>query len=243
MTSAKASFSVPLLTPILDFQTMDPGKFPHIANYHGKAVHQRDRGNLQIQWPNHTPSLLKIMADEAITFRAPIIKRERNHSIQCTCNAFSSRLGIDVFLRSMHEFGSHRRTSGQIFHSGLSEPINQPCVSAFQHFDPNTAVEQVAHHQVFAGGSGRSSGISNSTSAQDPIKSANSGIRRFISSNVGSSFSLSTSEITSRTRDSKIRAFSGASRSKLRSSSSAIVVTSNCCHDRTRNSTSHFPTR
>jgi hypothetical protein len=103
-------------------------------------------------------------------------------------------------------------------------------------------VEQVAHHQVFAGGSGRSSGISNSTSAQEPIKSANSGIRRFISSNVGSSFSSSTSEIAWRTRDSNTRAFSGASRSKLRSSSNAIVVTGNCCLGPTHNSTFHFPT-
>ena len=242
MTVAQVTFSVPLLTPILNFQTMDPAKFSHIARYHGQTVYQSNGGNLQIQRPNHTPPLLKIMPDESITFRALIIKRERNHFIQCACDAFSSRPGIAVFLRSMHEFGPHRRTSGQIFHSGLSEPINQPYVPSLEHFDPNIAVEQVAHHQVFAGGSGRSLGISNSTSAQDPIKSANSGIRRFISSNVGSSFSLSTSAITSRTRDSKIRAFSGASRSKLRSNSKVIVVTGNTCHGSTLTSTSHFPT-
>ena len=196
MTVAQVTFPVPLLTPILNFQTMEPAKVSNIARYHGKTVHQSNGSNLQIQRPNHTPPLLKIMPDESITFPALIIKRERNHFIQCACDAFSSCPGINVFLRSMQEFGPHRRTRGQIFHSDLSEPI----------------------------------------------KSANSGIRRFISSNVGSSFSLSTLAITSRTRDSKSRAFSGASRSKLHSNSKVIVGISNPRHGSTRTSTSHFPT-
>jgi hypothetical protein len=162
MTVAQASFPLPLLTPILNFQTTDPAGFSY------------------------------------------------------TCI--------------------------QIFHSGLGEPINQPCVPALKHFDPDIGVEQVAHHQIFAEGSGSSGGRSNSLSAQHPMISAKSGRRSFISSNVGSSFSSSTSEIARRTRDSNTRAFSGASRSKLRSSSNAIVATNHFCHGPTRISTFHFPT-
>ena len=232
----------PSLTPILHFQTMNPPEFPRVAGYHGEVVHNRDGSDLQIQWTNHASPLLKIMPDGSILFRALIIEWERKKTIQRACNSFSSRLGVHIFLRSMHEFGSNRRTSGQIHHTGLSEPVNQSGVPSFENLDPDIAVEQVAHHQVFAGGKGRSSGISNSLSAQHPMISANSGIRRFISSKVGGSFSFSTSEIASRTRDTRTRTFSGARRSRVRSSSNAIVVTGRHCHCATKNSTSHFQT-
>jgi hypothetical protein len=43
-----------------------------------------------------------------------------------------------------------------------------------------------------------------------------------------------------RTRDSNTRAFSVSRRSRVRSSSKAIVVTTGHCHGETQNSTSHF---
>lgn len=221
---------------------MNTSEFSRIARYHSEVVHKRNGRDLQIQGTNHASPLLKVMSDQSISFCTWIIEGKRKNLIQRTRDAFSSHLGIHVFLRSMHKFGSNRRTSRQICHTGLSEPVYQPGVPSLEYLYPNIAVEQVAHHQVFAGGSGRSSGISNSTSAQHPIKSANSGMRCFISSKVGRSFSLSTSEITSLTRVSNTRAFSGARRSKLRSKSKAIVVMDIDCHGIAKNSTFHFPT-
>lgn len=221
---------------------MNPSKLLLIAGDNSESMRKRNRRDLQIEWTNHASPLLKIMPDQSIPFRASIIEWKGNDPIQSARYLLPARFDILVFLRPMHEFRSNRRTCGQIYHTDLGEPVNQPGVPSFEHLDPDIAVEQVTHHQVFAGGNGRSSGSSNSTSAQHPITSANSGIRFFISSKVGSSFSFSTSKIASRTRDSNTRAFSGARRSKVRSSSNAIVVTRKHCHGFSKISTSHFQT-
>ena len=115
-------------------------------------------------------------------------------------------------------------------------------ISTFENLDPHIRIQQETHYQVLAGGIGSSSGSSGSSSAQHPMMCAKSGRRRFNSSRVGNSFSFSTSEIASRTRDSSTRAFSGSRRSKVRSNSITIVVTGRRCHGDIQNSTSHFPT-
>ena len=100
----------------------------------------------------------------------------------------------------------------------------------------------ITRYRVFAGNNGGSGDSSKSLSTQHPVTPTNSGFRCFIFSKVGSSFSLSTSEIPSRTRDAKTFAFSGPRCSKALSSSNAIVVTHLHCHAISQNLISHFQT-
>ena len=242
ITSQISSIKRPSDRPILESQSINSGKFVNIPRNQGKVMHQRDCRNLQIHGPDDTASSLQIVANDSIPLRTWIIKWQRGRTGQSFCDIQFPGSCIIVFFRAMHEFRSNGSACRQLRNGSIGKFTNQSKVLTLENLDPDIGVEQVEHHQVFAGGNGRSGGRSNSLSAQHPIISTKSGRLSLISSNVGGSFFSSTSEIALRTRDSKIRAFSGASRSKLRSSSSVIVVTGNFCHDRTRNSTSHFPT-
>jgi len=228
--------------PVLDSQSGNSGEFRHVSSDQREIMHQGDGRNLQIHRPDDTSPSLQIVTNHSILIRTAIIKGKRNHLVQRARNQLLSGNGIHVFLRAMHELGSDRRTSGQIHQGSLSEPINQPTIPALKQLNPDIAVEQVAHHQVLAGGKGSSGGRSNSASPRLPMMSANSGIRRFISSMLGSCFGPSTSEIAARTRDSSARAFSGSKRSKVRSNSMAIVLTPASCYGGMAISTSHFQT-
>ena len=221
---------------------MNPPEFLNISGDQDEVIRQRDRSNLQIHWPDNAAPHLKIVTNRSIPLRTAVIERKRNHLVQCADNQFSSHNGVLVFFRTMQEFGTDRRTRRKIRHRSAGEPVNQSAVPAFEHLNPDIAVEQVAHHQVLAGGNGSSGGRSNSASPRLPIKSANSGMRRFISSKLGGASVPATSDITLRTRDSNTRAFSGSRRSRVRSSSKAIVVTTGHCHGDAQNSTPHFQT-
>jgi Cu(I)/Ag(I) efflux system membrane fusion protein len=183
----------------------------------------------------------QIMTNQSILIRATVVEGQGDHTIQGCNDLLSSSVGVGIFFSAIHEFGPYRRACRQVGNTSGSEPIDQAGVSGLENPDPYIRVEEVAHHQVFAGGRGSSSGISNSLSAHMPITSANSGIRRFISSIVGNGFSSATSEIASRTRDSSARALSGSRRFRVRSSSNAIVVTGTPCHGGMAISTPHFP--
>ena len=221
---------------------MNSFELTHVTRDQRQIMHQCDRSNLQIERTNHAHPLLKIMANDAITLRATIIEGQRNCATQGNCEIHFSGIGIVVFFRAMHEFSTNGRTCRQLFGGSIGEFSSHPEVFTFENFNPNIGVEQVARYQVLAGGNGRSGGRSNSLSAQAPIICAKSGRRRLTSSKVGRSSSFSTSEIASRTFDSSTFAFSGSRRSKVRSSSNAMVVTTLCCHAISQNSTSHFQT-
>lgn len=219
---------------------MNPPELLHVSSYHGQVMHQRDRSNLQIHGTDDATSLLQIMANHSITIRTWIIEWQRDRTAQGPCDIHFPGIGIVVFFRAMHEFRANGRACHQLRGWHVGKFVNQSKVFALEHLNPDIRVEQVAHHQVLAGGNGSSGGSSNSLSAQHPMMSAKSGRLRLISSKVGNSFPSTTSEIASRTRDSSTRAFSGARRSKVRSSSNAIVVTGRHCHCATKNSTTHF---
>ena len=221
---------------------MNSAKFIHITRDERQVMHQRNCGDLQIHRADDASPFLKVMTYQTINFRTPNIKGKRDVRCQGDIDILFPGFGIVVFLRPMHEFCQHERARHDFCRRNLSKSVNQPKILSLENFDPNIGVKQVGHHQVFAGGSGSSGGSSNSLSAQHPMICAKSGRLRFNSSRVGSSFSCSTSEIASRTRDSNTRAFSGARRSKVRSSSIAIVVTGKRCHGMMKISTSHFPT-
>ena len=217
-------------------------KLTHVARDQSQIMDQRNGSDLQIIGPDDARSAFKALSERPVNVRTRIIERTRNHiGKELGYLHFPSR-NVAVFLSTMHQFRTDDGTDRQLRKSGLRESINQQEISAFENLDPHIRIQQETHYQVFAGGIGSSSGSSGSSSAQHPMMSANSGIRRFISSSVGSSFSFSTSEIASRTRDSSTRAFSGARRSKVRSSSNAMVVTGRHCHGDAQISTSHFPT-
>jgi len=205
-------------------------------------MYQCNRGDLQIIWPDDTRAIFKAVSDRPVSVRTWIVEGNRSHFSKQLRDIQSSAGNVAVFLSSMHQFSTHDGTDCQLRMIHLREPINKEEILAFENLDPDIRIQQITHHQIFAGGIGSSSGSSGSSSAQAPIKCAKSGRLRLISSKVGGSFSFSTSEIASRTRDSSTRAFSGARRSKVRSSSNAIVVTGRHCHCATKNSTSHFPT-
>lgn len=213
---------------------MNPPELLHVSSYQSQVMHQRDRSNLQIHRPDDAPSLLQIMANHSITICAWIIEWQRDRTAQSPCYIHFPGIGIVVFFRAMHEFRANRRACRELRGGQVGKFVNETKIFALKHFDPDIRIEQVAHHQVLAGGNGSSGGSSNSLSAQHPMMSAKSGRLRLISSKLGSSFSFSTSKIASRTRVSSTRAFSGTRRSKVRSSSSAIVVTSTHCHYATK---------
>ena len=214
----------------------------HVARDKRQVMHQCNGSDPRIIRPDDTRPIFKAVSDHPVSVRTWIIEGKRSYSSKQLRDIQSPAGNVAVFFCSMHQFSTHDGTNCQLRMIDLREPINKEEILAFQNLDPDIGVQQVTHHQIFAGGIGSSSGSSGSSSAQAPIKYAKSGLRRLISSKVGSSFSLSTSKIAARTRDSNTRAFSGARRSKVRSSSNAIVVTGRHCHCATKNSTSHFPT-
>ena len=216
------------LGPILHIQSMHSGKFIHVTRDHRQFMHQCNRRDLQIHWSDVTAPLLQIVADYSIPIRTTIIERKRNHLAQCRCDNFLPQTGIFIFFCTVHEFCAHGRARHQSVDRCFSEPGNQSKILPFENFDPDVAVEQVSHHHVFAGGSGNSGGRSNSKSAQQPIRSANSGIRSFNSSSVGSTLSASaTEDRASRTCISSFSAASGFSRLNIRSSSTATALMEN----------------
>jgi hypothetical protein len=214
----------------------------HVARDKRQVMHQCNGSDPRIIRPDDTRPIFKAVSDHPVNVSTWIIEGKRSYSSEQLRDIQSPARDIAGFLCSMHQFGTHDGTNCQLRMVDLREPINKEEILAFQNLDPDIRIQQVAHHQIFAGGNGSSSGSSGSSSAQAPIRCANSGIRLFISSKVGSSFSFSISEIAAGTRDSNTRAFSGARRSKVRSSSNAIAVTGRHCHCATKNSTSHFPT-
>ena len=177
-----------------------------------------------------------------VNVRTRIIEGKRSYSSKELGYLHFPSRNVTVFLSTVHQFGTDDGTDRQLRKRDLCKPINQQKISTFENLDPYIRIQQETHYQVLAGGIGSSSGSSGSSSAQHPMMSANSGLLRFISSRVGSSFSFSTSEIAWRTRDSSTRAFSGSRRSKVRSNSIAIFVTGRQCHGDGQISTSHFPT-
>lgn len=214
----------------------------YVARDKRQVMNQCHRSNLQIIWPDDTRSTFKTVSDRAVPVGTWIVERKRSHFSKQLHNIHTPARNVAVFLRSMHQFRADDGADSQFRMINLSEPINKKEILAFENLDPDIRIQQVAHHQIFAGGIGSSSGSSGSSSAQAPMICAKSGLRRLISSKVGNSFSFSTSEIASRTRDSNTRAFSGARRSKVRSSSNAIVVTGRHCHGFSKISTCHFQT-
>lgn len=104
-------------------------------------------------------------------------------------------------------------------------------VSILENLDPHIRIEQKVHYQTLAGGIGSSSGSATFSSAQQPIKSANSGIRRFISSSVGNTLSISaTEDKASRTCISSFSAASGFNRVSISSSSIATALMAKPSH-------------
>lgn len=242
IASQIVSITRPSDRPVLDFQSMNSGEFFNISRDQGEVMHQRNRRDLQIHGADDAPPFLKIVANHSITIRTWIIEWQRGRTVESSRDIRFPGTGITVFFRTVHEFRTNGRACRQLRGGSVGKVFNRSEVFTLENFDPNIGIEQIAHHQVFAGGNGNSGGSSNSLSAQHPMISAKSGRLRLISSNVGGCFSSSTSEIASRTRDSSTRAFSGARRSNVRSSSNAIVVTGISCHGIAGDSTSHFQT-
>ena len=210
---------------------MHSRKFLNIPRDHRQVMHQRDRRDLQIIRADDTAPALQIVADDAIPIRTPIIERKRNHLAQCPRDNFLPHLHIYILFRPMHQFRAHRRAGSHLVNTSSGKPIHQTDALRLKNFYPNVTIEQVAHHHVFAGGSGNSGGSSNSTSAQHPIKSANSGIRRFISSSVGNTLSVSaTEDKASRTCISSFSAASGFNRVSISSSSITTALMAKPSH-------------
>jgi hypothetical protein len=217
-------------------------KLIHIARHHGQIMNQGNGSNLQIIGTDNACSTFKALSERPVNVRTRIIEGKRSYFSKKVDYLHSPSRNVAVFLSAVHQFGTDDGTDRQLRKSDLRKPINQNKISTFENLDPHIRVQQETHYQVLAGGIGSSSGSSGSSSAQHPIMCAKSGLLRFNSSRVGSSFSFSTSEMASRTRDSSTRAFSGSSRSKVRSSSSAIVVTGKPCHTPVDKSNPHFQT-
>lgn len=217
-------------------------EFIHIARHHGQIMNQGNGGDLQIIGTDNACPAFKALPERPVNVRTRIIEGKRSYfSKELGYLHFPSR-NVAVFLSTVHQFGTDDGADRQLRQCDLRKPINQQKISSFENLDPHIRIQQETHYQVLAGGIGSSSGSSGSSSAQHPMVCAKSGRRRFNSSRVGNSFSFSTSEIASRTRDSSTRAFSGSRRSKVRSNSITIVVTGRRCHGDIQNSTSHFPT-
>lgn len=221
---------------------MNSFKFIDVASDKRQTMHQCNRGNLQIIWPDDPRSTFKAVSDRSVSIRTWIVKGKRSYIGKQLRDFQSSSMNVAVFLGIMHQFRTNNRTNCQFRMIDLREPINTEEILSFENLDPDIRIQQLTHYHVFAEGIGSSSGSSGSSSAQHPMMSAKSGRLRFNSSRVGRSFSLSTSEITSLQRDSNTRAFSGARRSKVHSKSKAIVIMGIDCHGIAENSTFHFTT-
>lgn len=220
---------------------MNPTKFPDVTSDHNQIVGQGNSRDLKIERPDYRALLFKSMTNCRVCVCTRIIKGERWIQRENFLNHGPALSRIIIFSGSIKQLRAHRSTAGYFGSFRPHKAIYQPQISGLQNFNPDITVQKISHYHVLAGGSGKSSGISNSRSARLPMMSARSGRLRFISSIVGNGFSSTTSEITSRTRDSSTRAFSGARRSRVRSSSNAIVNTSETCHGESKNSTSNFP--
>ena len=172
--------------PILDSQPGDSGEFRHVSSDQREIMHQRDCCDLQIHWPDDTTPSLQIVPNHSILIRTWIVERKRDHFAQRPRDFFFPHSDIAIFLCAMHELRTDGRANYNLVNTRSGEAINQLKILRLENLYPDIAVEQVAHYQVFAGDSGNSGGRSNSKSFQQPITSANSGIRSFISSRVGS---------------------------------------------------------
>jgi len=222
--------SIPITRPVFNLQAGHSSELTHIPGYHRQIMHKSDCSDLKIHRADNTSPFFKIMADRSIKIRTTVVERKWNHLAKCPDNITFSQSGIFILFRTMHQFRTNGRACRQFVWPRLEESLHQPKVFSFENFDPYIGVEEVTHHQVFAGGKGSSGGSSNSMSAQHPMISARSGRLRFISSILSGSFLSSASEIASRTRDSKTLAFSGSKRSRVLSSSVVIAVTHKECH-------------
>jgi len=228
--------------PVLDSQSGNSGEFRHVSSDYRQVMYQGDRGNLQVIRPDHAAPPLEVVADARIDIGASIIKGQRNKFAQQALHTRFPLNRICIFLRPNEQLCPDRRTTGHFAKVFAAESIKKHAFAPLQNLDPHVAIKKVGHFHSFAGGNGSSSGRSNSMSAIQPMNSATSGIRRFISSMLGSCLGPSTSEIAARTRDSSTRAFSGSKRSKVRSNSMAIVLTPASCYGGMAISTSHFQT-
>ena len=211
--------------PILDFQPGDSGEFHHVSSDQREIMHQRDCCDLQIHWPDDTTPSLQIVPNHSILIRTWIVERKRDRHVQCPDNILFPGNRIVIFFRPVHEFRADWRAYHYFSREGTSKFFDQSKILSLENFDPDIGIEEISHHQVFAGDNGSSGGSSNSRSAQHPMISARSGRLRLISSSVGGFCGATADEIASRTRVSNACAVSRSKRSKTRSSSKAIPLT------------------
>lgn len=212
---------------------MNSGKLPSIACHQCQVVDQRDRGDLQIKRPDHATSDFEVLTDLCINIRAMIIVGQRNHTGNKLLDFRPPPDRVLIFFSAMHQLRPDDGAGDQFGSICQRKSIKQNDISIFKYLDPDIRIEQKAHHQIFAGGNGSSSGSATSSSDQAPIKCAISGTRSLISSNVGKTLSVSaTDDKTSRTWDSSFCAASGFSRVSIRSNSTATAL---------MDKPSHFP--
>ena len=217
--------------PILNPQVSHTSELAHVARHHGQIVNKRNRCNLHIERANHISRPLQFIADAAIDIGGAVIEWQGNKLPEQSRDLRFALLGSFILSRAVHQFRADDCAQTNLLRGRRGEPVSNgkietvPCARPHE-LNPDVAIEGVTLHQTFAGGSGNSGAISNSTSARQPMNSAKSGRRSFSSSTVGSS----ASAIIRLTRSSTSFALSASSRLSSSVSCFGILLMPASCH-------------